>query len=103
MPEALPNANKVALLPEPTTLDAPFWDGLRAGELQLQHCAACGAFQYPAETFCYECGGTDLPWEATSGGGKIGRAHAELQSLMRISYAVFCLKKKKKTNKQSIY
>src|SRR3546814_1495454 len=28
-------------------------------------------------------------------GGKIGRAHVELQSLMRISYAVFCLKKKK--------
>src|SRR3546814_4773816 len=27
--------------------------------------------------------------------GKIGRAHVELQSLMRISYAVFCLKKKK--------
>src|SRR3546814_1259992 len=26
--------------------------------------------------------------------GKIGRAHVELQSLMRISYAVFCLKKK---------
>src|SRR3546814_3631126 len=29
------------------------------------------------------------------GGVKIGRAHAELQSLMRNSYAVFCLKKKK--------
>src|SRR3546814_6199701 len=29
--------------------------------------------------------------------GQIGRAHVELQSLMRISYAVFCLKKKKKT------
>src|SRR3546814_1021758 len=28
--------------------------------------------------------------------GQIGRAHAELQSLMRISYAVFCLKKKTK-------
>src|SRR3546814_5265444 len=27
--------------------------------------------------------------------GKIGRAPVELQSLMRISYAVFCLKKKK--------
>src|SRR3546814_3358837 len=26
--------------------------------------------------------------------GEIGRAHSELQSLMRISYAVFCLKKK---------
>src|SRR3546814_4962484 len=29
---------------------------------------------------------------------KIGRAPSELQSLMRISYAVFCLKKKKKNN-----
>src|SRR3546814_5971811 len=27
---------------------------------------------------------------------EIGRAHVELQSLMRISYAVFCLKKQKK-------
>src|SRR3546814_7494715 len=28
---------------------------------------------------------------------------SELQSLMRISYAVFCLKKKKKTNKSRTY
>src|SRR3546814_3399218 len=44
--------------------------------------------------------------EAPTGAGKtrinarileeIGRAHAELQSLMRISYAVFCLKKNRK-------
>src|SRR3546814_7607752 len=32
---------------------------------------------------------------------EIGRAHAELQSLMRISYAVFCLKKKKTTHTTS--
>src|SRR3546814_6842322 len=32
---------------------------------------------------------------------QIGRAQSELQSLMRISYAVFCLKKKKK-NKTTI-
>src|SRR3546814_461435 len=31
---------------------------------------------------------------------EIGRAHVELQSLMRISYAVFCFKKKKKTQLQ---
>src|SRR3546814_9741885 len=30
---------------------------------------------------------------------EIGRAHSELQSLMRSSYAVFCLKKKNKKNK----
>src|SRR3546814_6372835 len=28
---------------------------------------------------------------------EIGRAHSELQSLLRISYAVFCLKQKKST------
>src|SRR3546814_2898296 len=32
------------------------------------------------------------------GDQEIGRAHVELQSLMRISYAVFCLKKKKEKN-----
>src|SRR3546814_8642890 len=31
---------------------------------------------------------------------EIGRAHVELQSLMRISYAVFCLKKKNTTNQR---
>src|SRR3546814_8641392 len=31
---------------------------------------------------------------------EIGRATSELQSLMRISYAVFCLKKKKTNTKQ---
>src|SRR3546814_7164630 len=33
---------------------------------------------------------------------EIGRAHAELQSLMRISYAVFCLKTNKQTNTHHI-
>src|SRR3546814_4382452 len=32
---------------------------------------------------------------------QIGRAHVELQSLMRISYAVFCLKKKKQNTKNT--
>src|SRR3546814_2756254 len=32
---------------------------------------------------------------------EIGRATSELQSLMRISYAVFCLKKKKHTEKST--
>src|SRR3546814_2629594 len=36
----------------------------------------------------------DLGVAAAIGVSEIGRAHVELQSLMRISYAVFCLKKK---------
>src|SRR3546814_9724862 len=42
-----------------------------------------------------------------SGGGSGGRRSeehtSELQSLMRISYAVFCLKKKKNTTRGNIY
>src|SRR3546814_5188981 len=34
--------------------------------------------------------------------GEIGRATSELQSLMRISYAVFCLKKKKTSTTTSV-
>src|SRR3546814_10581576 len=34
---------------------------------------------------------------------EIGRAHVELQSLMRISYAVFCLKKKNTAKVQYTY
>src|SRR3546814_7174635 len=37
------------------------------------------------------------PWN----GRQIGRHTSELQSLMRISYAVFCLKKKKQKIKQN--
>src|SRR3546814_6566338 len=45
--------------------------------------------------------GAGIPARAARGGGRISRARSEehtseLQSLMRISYAVFCLKKKKK-------
>src|SRR3546814_3148376 len=36
------------------------------------------------------------------GANQIGRAHVELQSLMRISYAVFCLKKTKTENNITI-
>src|SRR3546814_1326949 len=43
--------------------------------------------------------GADSFTYTASNTAEIGRAHAELQSLMRISYAVFCLKKKKPTIK----
>src|SRR3546814_8629097 len=45
----------------------------------------------PASRLCEDC---PAPKE-------IGRAPSELQSLMRISYAVFCLNKKKHRNKPS--
>ncbi len=48
------------LFPQITDLNAPFWEGLTAGEVRLQKCEGCGGYQYPPETFCYECGDTSL-------------------------------------------
>ena len=59
------------LFPEITDLNAPFWKGLGQGALRLQKCGKCGAHQYPAETFCYECGGQDMSWVAVAGEGSL--------------------------------
>lgn len=62
---------KAELLPAVTPVDAPFWDGLHEGKLRLQHCTACRSYQYPPETFCYECGSMDLEWKTASGRGTV--------------------------------
>ncbi|MCZ6874075.1 MAG: OB-fold domain-containing protein [bacterium] len=59
------------LFPEINELNAPFWEGLIEGEVRLQKCATCGAHQYPAESFCYECGAQDLSWTKVSGEGTV--------------------------------
>src|SRR3546814_10379734 len=51
-------------------------------------------FQAEALTFRIKDRFRQRTWLPAEQAIKIGRAHAELQSLMRISYAVFCLKKK---------
>src|SRR3546814_8717181 len=42
-------------------------------------------------------GGAERPWRRGGTGRRSEEHTSELQSLMRISYAVFCLKKKNKT------
>ncbi len=59
------------LFPAINELNAPFWEGLVEGEVRLQKCAKCGAHQYPAESFCYECGAQDLSWTKVSGEGTV--------------------------------
>jgi uncharacterized OB-fold protein len=59
------------LFPEITELNAPFWKGLAEGEVRLQKCCACGAHQYPAETFCYACGAEAMAWVAVAGEGTL--------------------------------
>ena len=59
------------LFPEITELNAPFWKGLAQGEVRLQQCGTCGAHQYPAETFCYECGAQTMSWVTVPGEGTL--------------------------------
>lgn len=59
------------LLPEETELTAPYWAGLRAGEMRLQYCAACDTHQHPPETFCYQCGSTEVEWQTVPGHGEV--------------------------------
>lgn len=37
--------------------------------LMLQHCAECGAVQYPRREACVRCLSPDLVWRETPGGG----------------------------------
>jgi uncharacterized OB-fold protein len=59
------------LLPAQTELNAPHLEGLAAGELRLQQCTQCGAYQYPPESFCFQCPSTDLEWKAVDGSGAV--------------------------------
>ena len=59
------------LFPEITPLNTPYWEGLAAGEVRLQRCQSCAAYQYPPESFCYACGATELVWKPVSGEGTI--------------------------------
>src|SRR3546814_6400876 len=48
------------------------------------------------------CLGPGWGWGSAAGGTRSEEHTSELQSLMRISYAVFCLKQKKRKNKRKM-
>lgn len=50
--------------------EAPFWAGLRVGELRMQHCARCDRWQFPPLLNCGGCGGP-VAWIRVSGRGSI--------------------------------
>jgi uncharacterized OB-fold protein len=61
----------IELFPSVEGEAAPYWEGLAAGELRLQRCSACGAYRFPAESFCERCAGTELEWETVPGHGTV--------------------------------
>jgi uncharacterized OB-fold protein len=59
------------LFPPVTELNAPFWEGLAAGEVRLQQCRQCGVHQHPPESFCYACGSASLAWISVPAHGTV--------------------------------
>ena len=59
------------LVPPITELNKSYRENLAEGRLILQACAPCGKNQYPFESFCYECGSTDLTEVTSTGEGSV--------------------------------
>jgi len=66
LPAGLP-----APVAESDGLDAPYWEGCRAGELRVQRCTACRTWQWGPEWICHKCLSFDLGWERVEGRGRI--------------------------------
>lgn len=48
-----------------------FWDGLKRGQMLLQHCADCGHVQYYQQRICRQCQSENMQHKAASGRGTI--------------------------------
>jgi uncharacterized protein len=53
------------------TIDEPYWEGTRAGELRIQHCLDCGKWWHPPNEFCPHCLGHHYEWAKASGKGTV--------------------------------
>ena len=58
-------------LPAISSLNEPYWTGLKHRDLQLQHCNNCNKLWYPPGPFCPECWSRNFIWQKLSGRGKV--------------------------------
>jgi uncharacterized OB-fold protein len=59
-------------LPRPVPgLSRPYWEGARRGELVIQRCARCRAWQWGPEWICHVCLSFDVRWERIEARGLI--------------------------------
>lgn len=58
-------------VPVPSALSAPYWEGLRAGELRLQTCADCGQLRHYPRLLCSHCYSRNCRWQVASGQARV--------------------------------
>ena len=64
-------AGMPAPVPEPDGLDKPYWEGTRRGELMVQRCQKCRAWQWGPEWICHACLSFEMGWTRVEGRGTI--------------------------------
>ncbi|MGC4934787.1 Zn-ribbon domain-containing OB-fold protein [Gordonia sp. DT30] len=52
-------------------VEAPHWEGLKNGELLIQHCANCGRWIWSPSWICPQCHEFDPPWQAVDPVGEV--------------------------------
>jgi uncharacterized OB-fold protein len=57
--------------PTPTPTSQPFWAALREHRLEIQRCAACGAWVHYPRHRCPRCLSADLGWHVVDGAARI--------------------------------
>ena len=57
--------------PVPDADTEPYWEGIRAGQLRLQRCQACGAAVFYPRAACPHCPGGPLSWFTAAGTGTV--------------------------------
>ncbi len=55
----------------PSALSGPYWEGIAAGQLMLQCCAACGHYRHYPRLLCDRCYSDAVDWIAASRRGRI--------------------------------
>lgn len=64
-------AGMPAPVPSGDGLDLPYWQGTRRGELLVQKCGGCGAWQWGPEWLCHKCQSFEMQWQQIAGQGLI--------------------------------
>jgi uncharacterized OB-fold protein len=62
---------QTAPLPTPTPTSAPFWEGLRHGEVRIQRCDQCQTWVYYPRSHCPTCLTPEPAWQTVAGTGTI--------------------------------
>ena len=58
-------------LPAISSLNRPYWEGLKRRELRMQKCNSCGLIRYPPSPLCPSCWSRESNWTPLSGRGRI--------------------------------